>query len=141
MKRANKVFLLSLMGFLLCMNLSAKPKNQNKKNDQFPKPTEIEGKTFEGENSGHSIKYEFNSDGTFKKTVDNEVFDGKWEFDEKSYPMMAYTFDWVEDENKKGYLITIMKNKDGTISFSGYWYLTDAYITLLETVKEVTVTE
>ena len=129
------------MGFLLCMNLSAKSKNQNKKNDQFPKPTEIEGKTFEGENSGHSIKYEFNSDGTFKKTVDNEVFDGKWEFDEKSYPMMAYTFDWVEGENKKGYLITIKKNNDGTISFSGYWYLTDAYITLLETVKEVTVTE
>ena len=132
---------LCLAGFTGCVSTSSSGSGARSATkvdaSKFPKPAEIQGKIFEGESNGKAIKYVFSKDGTFEKYVDGEKYDGKWSFDEAHYPSMAYVLDWQEGDAKKGYLVTIMKNADGTLTLGGYWYLTDAYIVMNETVAEV----
>ncbi len=138
-----KMFVITLATvvlFSLAGCASSSVENSNKVN-RFPTKEDIQGKTFEGESKGKKIKYEFHDDGSFVKFIDDQMFNGTWSYKKSSNPMMAYTFKWQEGEEKKGYLVTIMRNEDGTLSFSGYWYLTDAYITMDETVKEIVISE
>ena len=97
---------------------------------------DIEGKILAGENNGKHVKYAFNKDRTLVKTVDGVEYTGTWDFKSEYYPMLAFVLDWTEGEEKKGYMATIAKNAEDEYVIAGYWYLSDAYITLFETLKE-----
>jgi hypothetical protein len=89
-------------------------------------PIDVVEKKLIGSDDSGTYSFLLNQDGTFLYTVNEEIYNGKWTFD-RNQKMYRYTFDWTEDDKKRGYIMDFLA--DGPeITLAGHWYLTDAYM-------------
>lgn len=91
-------------------------------------PSDLVGHRYTAKKGDQVVGYQFDADGTLHYFKNDQESLGKWTFDGNKV-LLRYTLDWTEGETKKGYLANVNLTKSG-IAINGYWYLTDAFITL-----------
>ena len=116
--------------------------NTNNALAQFSKvslvqPDMLVGKTLEGTGGAstkYNVTYVFRADGTMTRTQDGIAAEGTWKYDAKQQ-MRKYTLNWAVGDAKYGYIVDIFV-EEGTYTIHGDWTITDAYITISETLVE-----
>jgi hypothetical protein len=112
------------------------PSSQGARRSGGINPPDVTGRRLIGSDENGSYSFLLNEDGTLEYTVNDTVYHGTWSFN-GSRQMYPYTFDWTEGDKKQGYIMDFLEIGE-KISVSGYWYLTDAFISFS---KDVTFEE
>ncbi|MBI9108585.1 MAG: hypothetical protein JEZ04_17710 [Spirochaetales bacterium] len=127
--------ILATISFVGCMS-TQKTKNTGEATFQLPDVVAVEldyviGKDLVGEGDSAGIIFRFLENGIFELEKEGTVYTGIWKNTE-DMPMFPYSVRWNENEDEKGYIISI-NEIDGQLTINGHWTITDSYITLNET--------